>query len=427
MPLLNVTHNTVFKVTPTQSFFLPATAKWSINAGLTFEYNHAFRVGQHCWIKLKYPIGTIGRTGYFYLPHVEASVNELRGVWLTNIDSNILHSRNQIEEGLQQLKQLGFNTIYPTVWQGGYTLYPSSVAEAFTGASIKPDANFSNRDMLAELIAVAKNCGLRILPWFEYGLAVPPNSQLHQRKARLISLDQRGEAIRIKSADGQPDDLVWLNPSHPEVVQFMVDLIEDVVTRYEVDGIQLDDHFGFPVELGYDAYTRDLYRLETGKPMPQIPQNPQRLKWTMAKMTQLLSQIFRAVKSKSDSLISISPNPLAFSINNYSVDWRAWQQEGLIEELVLQVYRTNLTSFINEVSKPEVIDAQNHIPAAIGVLAGIRTTSVGTSLIEQQLQEVRRRNFAGVSCFFYETVFNEQLSPLVVARNSADLQRLFVV
>ncbi len=32
----------------------------------------------------------------------------------------------------------------------------------------------------------------------------------------------------------------------------MVDLITDVVDRYPVAGIQLDDHFAFPVELGYD-------------------------------------------------------------------------------------------------------------------------------------------------------------------------------
>lgn len=142
-------------------------------------------------------------------------------------------------------------------------------------------------------------------------------------------------------------------------------------------------------------------------------------------MTQLLKQIFKAVKVNADCLLSISPNPLAFSKANYCVDWRAWERAGLIDELVLQVYRDNPVSFQQEISKPEVVAAQKHIPTAIGILTGIKSRQIPTRLIEQQLQEVRRRSFAGVSCFFYETLFYEQLSPTKVARNPADLQRLF--
>lgn len=426
MALLTAIRNTVFKRTPTQSFFLSSHDKWSVNAGVQLEIEYALRVGQHCLVKLKQPLGPVGRIGYFFLPHVEVRVAEIRGVWLTNVDSDVLYSRDAIESGLQKLKQLGFTTIYPAVWQRGYTLYPSSVAEAFTGRWITPDPDFAERDMLAELVDAAKACGLRIIPWFEYGLAVPPQSPVHLRKPHLISSDQRGEAVRIKTTDGKPDDFVWLNPCQPEVQQFMVDLIADVAARYAVDGVQLDDHFGFPIELGYDAFTQNLYQAETGRTMPQNPKATERINWGSGKMTDLLTQIFRAVKTHSDSLISLSPNPLAFSKTNYCVDWRAWERAGLIEELVLQVYRDNLTSFIHEISKSEVVEAQNHIPTAIGVLTGIRTHLVSTGIVEQQLQEVRHRNFAGFSCFFYETLFHEQLSPAKVARNPADLQRLFV-
>lgn len=42
--------------------------------------------------------------------------------------------------------------------------------------------------------------------------------------------------------------------------QFLVNLIVEVVQRYPVDGIQLDDHFGLPIEFGYDPYTIKLYQ-----------------------------------------------------------------------------------------------------------------------------------------------------------------------
>lgn len=60
---------------------------------------------------------------------------ELRGVWLTNIDSDVLFQRDRLSTALQRLHELNFNTVYPTVWNWGYTLYPSRVAKREIGRS----------------------------------------------------------------------------------------------------------------------------------------------------------------------------------------------------------------------------------------------------------------------------------------------------
>jgi carotenoid cleavage dioxygenase len=49
--------------------------------------------------------------------------------------------------------------------------------------------------------------------------------------------------------------MVWLNPAHPGVRQRFLGLIGEIVQRCSVDGIQLDDHFAWPVELGYELDT----------------------------------------------------------------------------------------------------------------------------------------------------------------------------
>jgi uncharacterized lipoprotein YddW (UPF0748 family) len=77
-------------------------------------------------------------------------VREIRGVWLTNIDSDVLFSRRGVTEALNRLKTLNFNTIYPTVWQGGYTLYPSQVAQQYFGQSLDPTPGLQGRDILQE-------------------------------------------------------------------------------------------------------------------------------------------------------------------------------------------------------------------------------------------------------------------------------------
>lgn len=427
MPLLKIIRDTVFKKTAAQSFSLSAKDKFSVKAGQSFQIDYAFRVGQHCFVQLQKSIGTIGKIGYFFTPHIEVKIEEVRGIWLTNVDSNVLNSAAHIQQGLQQLKLLGFNTIYPVVWQRGFTLYPSPIAKEFIGSAIAPDVNFANRDMLAEVVEAARNLNLRVIPWFEYGLAALPGSAVANRHPQLLTLDKNGNSIRTKTIDGKPDHFVWFNPCHPEVQNFIVELIADVATRYAVDGIQLDDHFGFPVELGQDSFTRELYGVENrGKPLSSDPKNADRLKWTTQKLTDLLTQIVRRVKANCpDCLISMSPNPLEFSKTNYSVDWQSWVRQGLVDELVIQVYRDQLSSFTNEISKREIHDISNSIPTIIGILSGLKTKSIHTGRLLEQIREVRQRKLSGVSFFFYETLFHEQLAPTKIVRSDTDLQRLF--
>ena len=100
-----------------------------------------------------------------------SELRELRGVWLTNIDSQILFSRHNLDRGLTRLAELQFNTVYPTVWNWGYTLYPSAVAEATYGIAIDPHPGLRDRDMLAEAVARGRELGLRVVPWFEIRLS----------------------------------------------------------------------------------------------------------------------------------------------------------------------------------------------------------------------------------------------------------------
>jgi uncharacterized lipoprotein YddW (UPF0748 family) len=427
MASLTVTQPTVFKKSTAQSSDLPASAKASVLAGQVLELEAAYRVGQHCWVKLSQPIEPVGKIGYFFLPHVKTQLEEIRSVWMTNVDSRVLESKAMIEQGLQHLKQLGINTIYPVVWQRGFTLYPSPIAQAFIGPATVPDPKFATRDMLAEIVDVAKALQLRVIPWFEYGLATLPKSVLATQKPHCVTTDKTGNPIRTKRTDGKPDTFVWLNPCHPEVKQFFVDLIMDVVDRYDVDGIQLDDHFGFPVELGQDAFTTQCFNQENHiNWLTQWFKSVDRNAWKTQKMTELLSDLVHRIKvNHPNCVISISPNPLAFSQTNYCVDWLTWIQRGLVDELVLQVYRDNLTSLINELEKPEVVRSCQQIPVSIGLLAGLKQKSVSSDRLQQQIHAVRHRNFAGISFFFYETLLNEALFPVTVPRSQSQLQQLF--
>jgi uncharacterized lipoprotein YddW (UPF0748 family) len=345
---------------------------------------------------------------------------EIRGVWLTNVDSDILFSQENLEAGLDRLDSLNFNTVYPTIWQGGYTLYPSQVAQATFGQQLDPNPALQERDMLQEVITAGHERGLTVIPWFEFGFMTTADSELVRRHPDWLT--QRQDGTRIKKAGEH--EWVWLNPFHPEVQDFILDLVVEVVSNYDVDGIQFDDHFGLPVEFGYDPYTVGLYEQELqGLTPSDNPQETFWVRWRADKINQFMERVFYRIKAANpDCLVSLSPNPLHFALPAYLQDWFTWERKGWIEEIVLQVYRPDLDRFITELERTEVQLAKNHIPVAIGILSGLKDRPTPMSTIKQQVEAVRDRDFAGVSFFFYESLWKwSEESPLTRMRQLRNL------
>ncbi|WP_144864386.1 glycoside hydrolase family 10 protein [Hyella patelloides] len=330
---------------------------------------------------------------------------ESRGVWLTNIDSDVLFSPESTTKAIADLSTLNFNTLYPTVWNWGYTLYPSEVAKSVTGIELDPESGLQGRDILQEIIEQGHASGMGVIPWFEFGFMAPADSELAKRHPEWLVQRQDGSTIWW---EGENHQRVWLNPLHPEVQQLITDLIVELVSNYDVDGIQVDDHFGYPSELGYDEYTVALYQKEhLGKQPPEDYQNADWVNWRASKITAYMEKLFQAIKAANpNAIVSVSPNPQNFSLNSFLMDWHTWERKGLIEELIVQVYRSSQSSFIAELSKPELVAAQRHIPVSIGILSGLKGRPVMSGQIKQQVRTVRDRNFAGVSFFFYESLWN---------------------
>ncbi|MGF1493213.1 MAG: glycoside hydrolase family 10 protein [Microcoleaceae cyanobacterium] len=330
--------------------------------------------------------------------------SEIRGVWLTNVDSEVLFSTQGVKQAVDRLNQLNFNTLYPTVWQGGYTLYPSAVAEAVVGRGLDPTPGLQGRDMLEEVIETGHDQGMTVIPWFEFGFQAPADSDLASRHPEWLTKRLDETQTKLEGVH----ERVWLNPFHPEVQQFLLDLVSEVVENYDVDGIQMDDHFGLPSEFGYDPYTIELFKAEhDGREPPPEFYDTYWVRWRADKINDFMERLFYTVKEiKSDCIVSLSPNPLHFSLPAYLQDWFTWERKGWIEEIILQDYRTDMDQFISEMERTEVELARTHIPVAIGILSGLRNNPTPTGTIQRQVAEVRQRQFAGVSFFFYESLWN---------------------
>ncbi len=344
--------------------------------------------------------------------------HEIRGVWMTNNDFNVMRDRSKVQDTVTRLRKLNFNTIYPVVWNSGYVMYPSAVAKR---EGIQPFVlkGTDGRDILRDLIAQAHSQGLLVIPWFEFGFMAPETSELALNHPNWLTQKRDGS----QSSVGAAGEVAWLNPFHPQVQQFIRDLVLEIVTQYDVDGIQFDDHMSLPSEFGYDKYTVSLYNQETKNNPPSNPQDPFWLRWRADKITAFMVQLNQAVKErKPNAIFSVSPNYYDFAYKLHLQDWLTWVRMNIVDELIVQVYRPNLDSFIQKISRPEMQEVQQLIPTGVGIMAGLRNNPVPIQQIKAQVRAVQERGL-GVAFFYLESLWNYSSEP--TAQRLAGLQSLF--
>jgi len=343
---------------------------------------------------------------------------EIRGVWVTNNDLNILKDRSKVQEAVTQLRELNFNTVYPVVWNAGYVMYPSQVAKDL---EIQPFVfkGLDGHDILADLIDRSHRQKLLVIPWFEFGFMTPNSSELALNKPGWLTQKQDGGTTSVSAAG----EVSWLNPFHPEVQQFIIDLLVELTNKYDIDGIQFDDHTSLPHQFGYDKYTVALYTKETQKTPPKDYKDPQWVNWRANKITEFMVRLNNTVKQiKPKMIFSISPNYYDYAYKFQLQDWLNWARLNIVDELVMQVYRENLDSFTSKLSRPEIEEVKQIIPTGIGIMAGLRTKPVSIQQIQSQVRAVQQRDL-GVAFFYYESLWN--IAPESLGERLAGFKNLF--
>ena len=303
---------------------------------------------------------------------------ETRGLWSSD-------PKQLTSSAIDRIAKFNFNTLYPSVWDRGQTHYPSSVLKRLT-QNPPPAA-----DSLAELLPPARSNRLTVIPWFQGGLRVPSYSPIVEQRPHWITTRADGSSM---AGDGDRS-YVWLNPFHPQVQQFLLDLVVEVVSSYDIDGIQFDSSLSIPLEFGYDRFTTQLYQREhRGRRPPTDPEDSAWIQWRRDRLTNLLQRIYWVMKDyKPYCLLSLvanlqTPAPLQ--------DWQTWQQDNPIEELIV-LPSGDLGSSLDD---PLIKLAQYEIPVSVGMA----TDPTSLERMKSTVQQIRDRNLAGVVFSAYETL-----------------------
>ena len=347
-------------------------------------------------------------------------MEEIRGVWIANRPhSQVLESRENIVEAMDFLQFHRFNVIFPVVWNRGYTLYPSQVMSKYNLPAIDPYYEQQQRDPLAEIITAAHRRNIKVIPWLEYGFAAShllSGGHILKQYPDWRAIDKDGATVRHGG-------LTWMNAFNLEVQQFMQEIITEIVSIYNVDGIQGCDRLpALPVAAGYDSETIKQYHTAFGAHPPNNPQDRQWIQWRADRLTDFLAQVYQQVKAiKPNVIVSLSPAVYPFCLNHLLQDSKAWVERGLVDIIHPQLYRPSFSSYNQEVAKLiQTFDRNSLTKFSPGIAFTANGKDVPIKDLIQCVKVNRDRHLNGQVFFHYEGLRKNNDTVAIALAESAD-------
>ncbi|MEN8192046.1 MAG: family 10 glycosylhydrolase [Bacteroidota bacterium] len=268
---------------------------------------------------------------------------EFRGAWIAtvaNIDwplSNSSSSEEQMNElrlSLDSLKDAGMNAIFFQVRTECDALYDSKIepwSYWLTGEQGKaPDPYY---DPLAFVIEEAHKRGMELHAWFNPYRAVKDIGSYRQSDNH-VSVMHKDWLIKSKK-------YLMLDPGLPEVQEHVLSVMNDVLTRYDIDGIHFDDYF-YPYgpkisnedSLTFANYNRGFTDVDD---------------WRRDNINMLMAEIYKTIKeAKPKVKFGISPfgivrNEYAGTngFNSYDIiycDPLNWLDNKIVDYITPQIY-----------------------------------------------------------------------------------------
>lgn len=116
------------------------------------------------------------------------------------------------------------------------------------------------------------------------------------------------------------------------------------------------------------------------------------MRWRADKITEFMGDLHDAVKTrKPKTVFSVSPNYQDFAYKFSLQDWLSWVRQDFVDEIVMQVYRNDYNSFVEQLERAEVKESQQKISMAIGILSGLPRRPIAMEQVEAQSRAAAAR------------------------------------
>jgi uncharacterized lipoprotein YddW (UPF0748 family) len=239
---------------------------------------------------------------------------------------------------LDRAASTGINTIVFHVRPAGDAVY-SSQLEPWASLLSGQQGTNPGYDPLTFAIDEAHKRGMELHAWINPFRAGNSSDTVKMVAPHLFKT--RRDLIRVYASN------IWMDPGEPDVQDHSMQVISDIVRRYDIDGIHADDYF-YPYVVNDNA----------GKPLP-FPDSATYAKygagltlgdWRRANIDRFVERMYREVHAIKPTLkVGISPfgiwrpgNPAGVNgLDAYAsiyADSRKWLNEGWVDYFAPQLY-----------------------------------------------------------------------------------------
>ena len=281
-----------------------------------------------------------------------ATPREFRGVWVASVSNIDWPSKKGLSTPEQQAElraifgkaaELNLNAVIFQVRPMADALYKSELepwSEYLTGALGQAPSPLY--DPLELAVEEAHKRGMELHAWFNPFRARHPSSTSPIPENHLIK--RRPDLAKRYGTH------YWLNPTSKEVQDHSMRVILDVVRRYDVDGVHIDDYFYPYKEKGPNGKALPFPDDDTWQEYQLASGTLRRADWRRAAINRFVERMYREVKQAKPWIkVGISPfgiwrpgyPPGITGLNAFAelyADSRLWFQEGWCDYLAPQLY-----------------------------------------------------------------------------------------
>jgi uncharacterized lipoprotein YddW (UPF0748 family) len=292
---------------------------------------------------------------------------EFRAAWVAtvaNIDwpsapgLSAAQQRAQALAILDRAQALNLNALVLQVRPAGDALYPSTLepwTEYLSGAQGRPPwrAGEAAWDPLAFWLTEAHRRGLELHAWFN------PYRARHSAAKSPLALPHL--ALRAPALVKTYGDQLWMDPGEPEAAAHTLAVVADVLGRYDIDGVHIDDYFyPYPVAAPGQPPTPPGSAPAVEQPFPDDASYARyragggtqvRDEWRRQNVDALVQALYRTAQATRPGVrVGISPFGLGrperrpAGITGFSqfdklyADVEKWFHEGWLDYLAPQLY-----------------------------------------------------------------------------------------
>lgn len=315
---------------------------------------------------------------------------EFRGIWVDAFHPGI-KSHAQVTQMVTWAKETGFNALIVQVRKRGDTLYNSSVEP-----KVKDVA--SDYDPMADVISQAHAAGLQVHAWLSIYEVSQESKWYKPGPTHVCTTHPEWLMLNKEGNTGFDEGKVYLDPGVPAVQDHIASIVDEIVNRYEVDGIHLDNVRYPGRHGGYNTTSVERFNRQFGRGGRPNDDDSAWCQWRCDQVTGLVQRIHTEVRTakpnvKVSAAVMMLDDP-ADAKTAFLQNWDTWARTGSVDILIPML-------FLREDKMAEKAPIALRASAGRPMYIGIAGWLLQPQLALKQIEDARQAGAQGVVLFSY--------------------------